>query len=108
MSIATRNLKQTATLWTAGATDVYGNRTWSAPVPIPCRWEDVQEKVLDFQGNEIISKAIVYVDRDLSNNDYIGLGVYSDLTPPAAAKEVRNFSKIPNLAATQYVRKVIL
>jgi len=106
--ISTRHLKQTATLWSAGATDVYGNPTFSAPVAVPCRWEDKQTKALDFQGNEIISNSIVYVDRDYAMGDYLLLGVSVAATPPATAKEVRNFSKIPNLKATEFVRKVIL
>jgi hypothetical protein len=108
MTISTRHLKQTATLWTAGATDVYGNPTFSAPVTVPCRWEDKQTKAIDFQGNDIISNSIVYVDRDYTMGDYLMLGTSVSATPPSIAKEVRNFSKVPNLRATDFTRKVVL
>ena len=96
------------TKWSAGSTDIYGNPTWSSPITLKCRWEDKQIKTKDFQGNDIISNSIVYVNEDLSFGDYIYLGVSTASSPPAAAKEVRNFSKTPNINATSYERKVIL
>lgn len=108
MSWISRNLKQTLTKWSAGATDVYGNPTWSSPVTVKCRWEDKQIKTLDFQGNEIISNSVVYVGEDISFGDYVYLGVSTVSSPPAAAKEVRNFSKSPSINASSFERKVIL
>lgn len=108
MSWTNRNLRQTITKWTAGATDIYGNPTWSSPVTLKGRWEDKQVKTVDFQGNEIISNAIVYVGEDLLLGDYIYLGTSTASSPPAAAREVRNFSKSPSLDTTKYIRKAIL
>ena len=108
MSFITNNLFQDITKWTAGAKDRYGAPTWSAPVTIKGRWEDKQVKTTNFQGNDIISNSIVYVDVDLSFGDYIYLGISTATSPPAAAKEVRNFSKIPSLKNKFFQRKAIL
>jgi hypothetical protein len=108
MSFITHNLNQKITIWTAGATDVYGTPTWSSPTTIKGRWEDKQVKTIDYQGNDIISDAIVYLDVDVSFGDYIYLGVSTATSPPAAAKEIRNYSKSPDLKNKKYIRKVIL
>ena len=108
MGFHTRNFYQDATYWTAGAKDLYGNPTWSSPVTVKCRWEDKQVKTIDFQGNEIISNSIVYLDVDLTLGDYLYNGISTDSSPPISAKEVRNFSKIPSLKGNAYQHKVIL
>lgn len=108
MSFITRNLIQDATKWTAGTKDLYGNPSWSSPIDVKCRWEDKQTKAVDFQGNEIISNAIVYVDTDFAMGDYIYLGISSATTPPALAKEVRNFQTSPRIRGGDSQRKVTL
>jgi hypothetical protein len=108
MSFITRNLNQNITIWTAGATDVYGTPTWSSPTTIKGRWEDKQIKTVDYQGNDIISNAIVYTEIDIALGDYVYLGISADTTPPTSAREVRNYSKIPDLKNKMYIRKIIL
>jgi hypothetical protein len=108
MSFITRNLNQNITIWTAGATDVYGTPTWSSPTTIKGRWEDKQIKTVDYQGNDIISNAIVYTEIDIALGDYVYLGISADTTPPTSAREVRNYSKIPDLKNKMYLRKIIL
>jgi len=102
-----RNLKQTITRWAAGSMDVYGNPTWTRTV-IRGRWEDRQEKVVDGQGNELISNSIVFLNSDVEIGDYLYLGLDTSAVPPSGAREVKNFSKIPSIRFDQWERKAVL
>jgi len=115
MSIITRMLKQTATYWPASP-DGYGGFVFGAPAAIDCRWEDRAERFTTEDGREEVSQSVVYVDRDLEVGDYIALGDYSmststtttgeepSFTPPAGARPIRAFGKLPNLRNTEYLR----
>lgn len=107
MRLSQRNRNQTATRWVSGDLDIYGNATWTSS-NIKVRWEDKQEKAVDINGNDIVSNSIVYVGEDLNIGDYLMLGTSAEASPPEGSYRVRNFSKIPNLAATDFIRKVIL
>lgn len=107
MSFINRNLLQDVTVWTAGATDVFGNPSFTVRT-IKGRWEDKQIKAINFQGDEIISSSVVYVDSDVGPGDYVMLGVSVASTPPSAAKEVKGFNKSPSLKVNLYQRKAVL
>ena len=107
MKLSLRNRNQTATRWTPVTTDIYGNSSYTLST-LKVRWEDKQIKTTDFRGNEIISNAIVYTGEDIGPGDYLYLGTSTATTPPYGAREVRNFNKSPNLAATDYIRKAVL
>jgi hypothetical protein len=103
-----RNLKQTATLWTKGALDAYGNPTWSTPVAIKVRWEETRQKTMDAKGNTIISNAVVYAMNDIVPGSYLYLGSSSASSPPSTAWEVKAFNKIPSLKADKFERIAFL
>lgn len=107
MKLSQRNRKQTATRWTSSGLDLYGNSSWIKS-SVKVRWEDKQEKAVDSQGKDIVSKAIVYAGEDFKIGDYLYLGTSIDISPPEDAFRVRGLNKIPNLKATDYIRKVIL
>lgn len=107
MSFINRNLLQDVTVWTAGATNVFGNPTYTVRT-IKGRWEDKHIKTINFQGDEIISNAIVYVDSDVGPGDYMMLGISTASTPTTTAEEVKGFSKSPSLKVNLYQRKVVL
>ena len=65
MSLITRMLKQKAIYWPVDGKDSYGQPTNGGPVAIKCRWEDVQEEFITPKGTTEMSKAVVYVDRDM-------------------------------------------
>jgi len=108
MGIITRMRKQTAVYWAAATNDGRGGFTFTTAVQINCRWQDVQEMFVDFEGREIMSTAKVFPDRVLLNDSYLWLGTLASLTAPytdprtvANARQMKKFSQIPNLRNTE-------
>jgi len=100
--------KQTAVYWAAATNDGRGGFTFTTAVEIQCRWDDVQEMFTDIEGREVLSTAIMYPDQVLVGDSYVFLGELTDLTAPytdprtqTGARQVRRFSKIPNLCNTE-------
>lgn len=105
-----KHLRQTATWWNS-TPDNFGGHTYAAPVEILCRWEDRSERFespLDRQ--EHISRAVVFLDRDIGVDDYLFLGVSGVANPTtvAGAFKVRGFAKIPNLRNLDMERRAYL
>ena len=108
MGFVTRNHKQDVTYWVKGALDIHGNPAWVGPTTVKGRWEDRQDKAVDFQGNEIITRSVVYVGVDLGVGSYLFLGTSVELSPPTAAFELKGITKRPSVKATEFERKAIL
>ena len=121
MSIIKRMRKQKAVYWAPESAesagddfDNYGQPQVTDPVVIDCRWEEVSEEFIDAQGTRQISRAKVYVDRDIIVGGILMLGVLGDITDESNPKEnenaweIRRFDKLPNLKATEYLRAAIL
>lgn len=105
--------KQRCVYWEWTGENDQGKKTYGEPIELECRWEDVQEQFLDRMGNEQMSRARVYVDRDVveigvlwlpPDNIKIAPGeALSQLTSendPFAndrAYEIRRFEKLPEL-----------
>lgn len=98
-------LNQTATWWSA-TSNGFGGYNFGLPIPIKCRWEESSELL---PGTTKISKAVVYVDRDISVEDYLFLGTSSSSTPDAVgALRVQEFKKVPDLRSLEALRKAWL
>ena len=117
MRILTSMLKQACAYWAPGNADGFGGFSYSAPVWILCRWEDRQEKFIDDNGQEILSRALVYVDQDVEVGGYLILSddldssgaVPSDPTDSATeAWQIGRFEKLPTLKADGYLRTCYL
>ena len=67
MGIIKRMRKQNAVYWPFVSINQFGEKSVGDPVQIKVRWEDKNEEFLDTQGQIQMSKAIVYVDRDIVN-----------------------------------------
>lgn len=107
MRLSQRNRKQDATRWTPDSLDIYGNATWTSS-SLKVRWEDKKEKTVDIEGNDIVSNSIIYLGEDILIGDYLYLGTSANASPPEGSFRVKNFSKIPNIAGTDYIRKAVL
>lgn len=109
-----KNLRQTAVYWGSPAPDGYGGHTFADPIEIKVRWEEKTVLFIDAEGKENRSRAIVYVDRDVSLGGYLFLGTLDDLDSsqnPLTTNntwEIRNFQKIPTLKGIAWYRKAIL
>ena len=121
MSIITRMRKQTAVWWPQQSAEVagmdhdrFGQPQVSDPVQISVRWEDVSEEFIDSNNTRQLSRARVYVDRDMSVGDILMLGKLTDITDAVNPKEninaweVRRFEKLPNIKNTEQLRTVFL
>jgi hypothetical protein len=113
MGLIERMRKQKAVYWEYTGTDGYGNPTFSSPVEIECRWSEHQEKFSDDSGEERISRAVVYVDREMALKSYLRLAeldssTHDDPRDYTDAFEIKQFASIPNMRATNYLRKAWL
>ena len=112
MGWITKYHKQTCVYWGSPTNDGWGGRTYGDPVELSCRWEDKQEKFVNAQGEEHISRSIVYLGQDVVVNGYLYLGTLTDLSsaqegdPEAVtgAYLIQAFGKIPNIKGTDYER----
>lgn len=95
-----RNMNQSATYWPRGSTpDGFGNLNFSPPLSIKVRWQDKNELFRDEQGNEAMSSAVIYADRDLSIGGYLYLGesAVADPRTVTGAREIRQRGVSPSL-----------
>jgi len=116
MAPYTRNMPHVATYWSPGLNDGFGNLDFSGVVPvlINCRWQDKQELFRDANGQEQISQAVVYPDRELAVRGYLALGDKTEMgmagdprTIPTA-REVRHVGASPSLANDETLYRVLL
>lgn len=110
-TLTTSALKQTAVYWGNPTPDGLGGRTFDDPVEISVRWERKQELIIDQNGEEVTSHAIVYVSQDMELGGYLYLGALADLSSSTEnpqevdeAREIRRFDKIPDLRGTRFTR----
>lgn len=105
-----RKLHQSITYWAVAGVDKYSAETFSAPVLIAGRWEDRQDQVMLPTGELSVSKAIVFVDREIELDGYLAEGDYTAQNDPtlAGAKVVRAFVSIPSMRSNETERRAIL
>ncbi|MCP4475386.1 MAG: hypothetical protein GY821_12640 [Gammaproteobacteria bacterium] len=114
MSFITKNHNQTIVYWGNPVKDKYGGRTFDTPVEISGRWEQNQKLFTDDAGRESVSKAFVFLGQDVVLGGYLYLGTLVSISSAANpgtvadAYEIRAFTKIPNIKADDFERKIIL
>lgn len=106
MGFKERIKKQTCVHWSKTGVDSRGYSTYATPVEKDCRWTDINLEYKDHQGNNRMSKSIVFVD-GVSVGDVLLLGNLVDsgldLDDPlqnSEAWEITRYDKIPNLKNT--------
>jgi hypothetical protein len=113
----TSNCKQIAVYWGTPTNDGFGTHTYADPIEIYCRWEDVSIKMLDEEGIEFVSRAVVYVLQDVELNGLLYLGGLDDLDSdqeddPMTITDIqiiKGFYKTPVLkSTTKFLRKAII
>lgn len=110
MSWTTKHLTETLTRWVRGTPDGFGGFSSWTKSNIKGRWEQRTELFVDPAGNQVMSRAVVYVDTDVSLGDYLfqGNSTGSDPANVSDAYEVRDFKKVSTLGGSIYERKVML
>jgi hypothetical protein len=108
------SVKQTALLWTKGATvDDWGVMSVESAIAIPVRWLNTTQDSLDPQGNRVTVDATAVVDRDIAEGSLMWLGSFDDLpgtasVPETGLMEVVKFEKTPDLKGRKFYRSVSL
>lgn len=110
--LTNRNLKQVITYWALGPTrDDYNEVSFVAPILLKGRWTVNSVTVTKPNGDEIVSKAVVYVDRDVVNEGFLAPGNFTSIPSPrsvAGAMEIQAFQSTPDLRNMEQNRKAFL
>lgn len=103
-------MNQTLTYWAFLSSDQFGSPTFSAPVQVKCRWQDVAVLFKDSQGQQRTSSAVIYPVRSLSLKSYVKRGIDSTPNPVglAGAYEILQNGDSPNLSGTVTLNKVFI
>lgn len=107
--------KQIITLWAKSGTNAYSEPTYSAPVTFVGRWEERTELVRTPSGEDITSRAIVYLPMSglpaVAAGDKVALGDQDAFATPdlvAGAEEVQVVFEIPSLRTNQMETRLVL
>ena len=111
MSLISRMRRQDAIYWAAPVPTGYGKWSYTAPVAIKVRWEDVAEEFMDPANQRLVSKSLVYVGQVMQPNEWLKLGVLvpedeegetdTDPTKEPDAFRIRQFAQVPNIRNTE-------
>lgn len=105
-----RNLRQDVTRWPTSVSS-YDGFSFQAPLLQKGRWEDQAIQFRTPGGEELTSRAIVYLSCDVEIGDYVALGDYTDTQDPTTIKgafRVQQFNKIPDLRNVEMERRAYL
>lgn len=114
MSLITRALRQTCVYWATTGLNQFGQPVYGDAVELACRWVDGVEEVIIADGTKVLSKSNVMVSSDTVVGGILMLGELTDIVYPTettkneGAFEIIQTAKIPNLRATEFVRRAYL
>lgn len=104
----------TVTYWGAPVLDGFGTRSFAAPVLLKARWEDKTDLTIYKEGEEVNSRAVVYVPSNMAMGGYLAKGDYVTGTPVAdpqtiaTAYMVQEYKVIPSVDGAETLRKAVL
>lgn len=103
-------MQQTLTYWAFVDLDRFSKSTFSAPVQLRCRWQEVAVLFKDSQGQQRTSSAIVYPEYPLGLKGYVKRGIDNTAHPVglAGAYEILQNGDSPNLTGTITLNKVFI
>lgn len=107
----TRNLFEEITYWAPTsnvASNAFGHAPTSIGVLIKGRWQDKEQLIRRANGEEIISMAEVFVDRDVMINGFLLRGDYAGQALQATATEIQDFRKTPDFRNLGHERRAFL
>jgi hypothetical protein len=92
--------------WEYSGQDRNGKDTYLDPIEIKVRWEDKAEQDFLPNGQEVMIKSTVYVDRlmPLGGVLWLGLLVDFDLSTPPEHNKIKVFRSIPKKNARKFLR----
>jgi hypothetical protein len=111
MPLGAASYRQVATYWGSPEMDGFGGVSYGPPSLIRCRWEDRIETFMDQEGNEKISKSVVYTYDRLDVDGYLAPGNYTTVLDPTELDEamlIQRSDEIPDLRLLNYERRSYL
>lgn len=103
-------MRQVATYWAPTGRVVFGNPELDQPVLIKCRWQGRAVSFLTESGEQRVSRAVVYTDRELRTGGVIALGDWSGyIDNPLEidrAQRVAQVGSSPSVGADEVLHKV--
>lgn len=113
-AVLKRNLLQTAIYWPPGTPDGLGGHSYGQAVEVACRWQNVSVIFRDARGEQVVSSAVVYVDRVVQIKGFLALSSFEeDLTYASpndvtGSTEIRQVALFPALRNDKQIVKVYL
>ncbi len=110
MSLA-RHMHDDVTHWPVGGSDGFGGFTFGTAVKFKARWEDKNELFIDINGEQVTSRAHVYIPSPIPVGDYLALGdktADADPTSIDGPFRVRSYLRSTDLAGLRSIMKAIL
>ena len=108
-----RKLRDSITHWPLTGSDGFGGFTFGAPILLKGRWQDKNEVFITPNNEEVVSAAIVYLNTDIAEGDYLAQGDHATvpIANPATlstAHRVRNYGRSTDLRGLVALRKAWL
>ena len=117
-------LKQHCVYWGSPVADGYGGFTYADAVQLSCRWEDMEQVILDSKGETITSRALVFLSQDVEVDGMLFKGTLEDLYDSDASDSsagavsdprtidgayfIKRFQKTPSVDGVGLLRKAYL
>lgn len=100
MPIGAASYRQVCTYWATQGMDGFGKPIFSAPVLKKCRWEDSNERYINDEGLEALSRAQVWTYEPMETDGWVVLGDHSGVVDPTGlpkAWRIKRSDEIPDL-----------
>jgi hypothetical protein len=106
----TRNLRAQLTYWSPASENNFGAVVFGAPILLRGRWEEHIDRVRKPSGDEVISTAKAFVDRDVLTGGFLLEGDFTTQSDPHAvgAKEILALVTVPDIRNVQRERRAYL
>ena len=97
------------TVWIPGGRDRYGDTTWNREV-VKGRWEGRAETVTNEEGDQVVSSAIVFLEKRIPKNSYLYKGVSNAEKPEdeSEARPVEQFFETDSIDGLQTEYRAVL
>lgn len=112
----TRQLINTAVVWSSGISDGYGGWVYGDPSEIDCRWDEGKNEKSTPTAEEEVPSTLIWTDSPLIIGDYVYLGELADLTQTqkddpqtiSTARRVKRTAKVSSVTGNLTVYKAWL
>lgn len=106
-----RLMQDDVTHWPITGSDGFGGFTFGTVVKFKARWEDKNELFIDLNGEQVTSRAVVYIPDEVPVGDYLALGdktAVSDPTTIDGPFRVRAYQRSTDLSGLRSIMRAIL